>query len=697
MAVLEVLAEAEGAAVSRLTIMDRVWPGQVIADEVLTSCISSLRRQLGDDRRSNRFIETLPKRGYRLLLPVERPITSEPERKSGAIAKTTLAAVPFHRRLWVGAALAFVTASSLILWQLQDRHPLTLLDSNSIAVLPFDVYSERAAARHFADGLAEELIHQLTADPTRRVIARTSSFSFRNQNRTIGEMAEVLKVRHVLEGSIRDSSDGMRITVQLIDTSNDYHLWSRVFNVGGDNLIEVQQQVGEAVTRLIPSGSDSTADLRLRPRHPVGDQAYRLYLLGQSHMRMGSADAYAKAAAYFSDAIGIAPDYSLAYSQLAAAHLLLHQYRHDSLDKAGEIARNALRKALEIDPRQPEAHAVLGLLHTYKKAYVPAEAAFLQAIELQPKLSFARHNYGFMLWSLARFDEALLHLKVALDSNPLSAASNFLYADSLAGLGQFKAAKAAYKACGELLPTAYGCHSGLATVEQLLGNYAAAALLFEHAGTLVEGGHFWHQSALAALAIRQGDDERAQQLLQQASTKRPLDYNLLKSQLTVSLNGGRLSEFQHDLQLLRNQHPDDHDLRLVSALAAYFSADCATSIVDYEQELAVDDAFLFDYWDLESGFNHLGNLTYCYRETGDTDKYSQMLEKLGRHLANTELLAFPGGLYVQARFNQLLGDSDRSLALLGQLKEEQWPLLWLSSIDHVFADDAAIGSKKPVK
>lgn len=684
MAVLVVLASAHGAVVARWTLMDKVWADQEVSDDVLTNCISSLRRSLGDDRRNSQFVQTLPKRGYRLLVEVEPILDTD------APGKTTETAPPIpqsrqqQKRYWVVLLLAIFTAVTSTMWQWQDRQATTPPEFRSIAVLPFDVYSDRLDARHFADGLAEELIHQLTTDPDLRVIARTSSFMFRDQGHGIGEIAEALKVRHVLEGSVRDSDNGMRITIQLIDTSNESHLWSRVFDVGRDNALDVQQQVGLAVSKLIPT--DAQAIETAGPaRHPVAAEAYRLYLMGQSHMRVATVDAYAKAAVFFADAIRIEPDYALAHTQLAAAYLLLYQYRHDPLEQATGRARSALENALEIDPRQAEAFAVFGLLHTYRKDYAAAEESFMQAIALQPNLSFARHNYGFMLWSQSRFQDALEQLRIALDSNPLSGVTHFLLADSLAGLGRFEPALQAYQMCQQKLPEYYSCFAGLATIEQLMGNYEAAAESLDHAGTLVSAGNFWQDSVMAALAIRQGHEAQAAELLQRASEQSPLNYNLLKSRLLISIHAGELALFVEELSLLRERHSNDHDLELISAMAYFLSSDCTAALAIYTRELETSQAFLFDYWDLGDGFSHATSLAFCYDKMDLIEKRNGLLERIRQHIAAPELPDFPGRLYQQARYYRMIGRPDQSQQLLTKLAENQWPLLWLAATDPVFS------------
>lgn len=495
MGVLLALTDAAGQVVSRQSIFDRVWPNQVVSDDVLTNAISTLRRHLGDDRRHHRFIETVPKRGYRLvvqpqpLAPKEAPPVSVQPSRVG-------------RRSGVGVALGIaVIVLALLGWQRWGHRESVepTADDGSIAVLPFDVFSDDPQFTYFADGLAEELIHQLSSDPALKVTSRTSSFQFRDDDSGMREIGRKLGVSHLLEGSVRGDAQTLRVTVQLIDARRDVHRWSRVFDVELDDLLTVQEEVSNEVAQLI-SGSREATMIPTRVRHPVPNEAYQLYLLGQSHMRVATVDAYAKAADYFSDAVKIAPDYPIALTQYAAVRMLLYQYRNDDLQEATQAASEALDRAIAIDPDLPEAQAVYGLLYTYNEDFPAAESAFKNALDMRPKMAFALHNYAFMLWSQSKWEQVIEPIEKALAIDPISGAAHFLLADSLAALGRFERSQAAYSMCLAVLPENRSCLLGRASVERVLGDLSTAVRLTDAAARVVPDDYIYLLTTRLGLA-----------------------------------------------------------------------------------------------------------------------------------------------------------------------------------------------------
>jgi len=680
MAVLEVLLNAGQAVVSRQEIMDAVWPNQEVSDDVLTNCISTLRRKLGDDRHENQYIETIPKRGYRLLASVIA-IEETDDTSFGQNHNLTRADL-FTWKPWFAGILALTLVFMILKSQTHETLTEILPDDRTLAVLPFDVYSDLSDIKHFASGLEEELIHQMAENPELRVIARTSSSAFLGSALSIREISEILNVRHIIEGSVRERPSGIRITVQLIDAQTDFHLWSRVFDVEGDDFVHVQEQVGTAVNQLLLAGSGALG-LDQKPRHPVPDSAYRLFLLGESNMRVGTVQAYVKAVTYFSDATRIAPNYALAYTRMGASYLLLYQYGHKEWEESAEKALSALNRSFELDPQQAEALAVLGLLRTYEKDFGAAEKLFLQALELNPNLRFALHNYGFMLWSESRYEDALRYLRPALDIDPLSGATNFLIGDSLVGSGAFREAKTHYQKCQSVMPDYYSCHAGLATLERLEGEYEAASKTLALAGTLVDAGYLWQDIGTAMLAIHRGEYETAERLLDSASEKSPLESPVLKSRLLLSLQKGTLATFINELRLLVQQNPGDRDLNLVTALAHYFSSDCESAIQIYEQELLSSEAFLFDLWDLESGFSHASSLAYCYGKVGQIENQAWLMDLIQEHLTDVNHAEFPGDIYLKSNYSSLAGNVDLARHFQQQLRENNWPLVWLAALEPI--------------
>ena len=231
MKILEILIQANGNVVSRNDLFDGVWPNQEISDQTLASGISRLRASLGDDPKQPRFIETIPKKGYRLKVPVHTG-TAAIQSKARTARLALVAAVILL--VTVGAILAFIQIGQGNAGGDSERDP-----PQSIAVLPFSNFSDDESAEYFGDGIADELLNALARMDGLLVASRTSSFQYKDTtNRSISEIGADLGVRYVIEGSVRRDGNTVRVTAQLIDAHNGFHRWSDTFDGPWSNLIE---------------------------------------------------------------------------------------------------------------------------------------------------------------------------------------------------------------------------------------------------------------------------------------------------------------------------------------------------------------------------------------------------------------------------------------------------------------------------
>ncbi|MCP4271355.1 MAG: hypothetical protein GY781_05230, partial [Gammaproteobacteria bacterium] len=249
MELLIVLTKAEGKLVSREEIIKAVWPDQVISDYALNTLIANLRKNLADHDNPPEYIQTRPKLGYNLAVKVVwHTKSADIENSSTAInpdntelnnASVSAGIRPksrFSRFLALAISLVSLAAVAIKFFPVapSSTPSSSLITNPSIAVLPFDVFDGEADTGYFADGLAEEIIHQLAAVPELNVISRTASFSFRGKQANVDEIAQKLKVDYLVEGSVRSDAQSMRITVQLIKTADASHQWSKVFSAAGD-------------------------------------------------------------------------------------------------------------------------------------------------------------------------------------------------------------------------------------------------------------------------------------------------------------------------------------------------------------------------------------------------------------------------------------------------------------------------------
>ncbi len=316
-------------------------------------------------------------------------------------------------------------AEALAATELEPSHSAI----RSIAVLPFANMSESADDEYLSDGMTEEIINALTTIEGLRVVSRTSAFAFKGQSVDIRTIGQRLNVNSVLEGSVRRAGNRLRITAQLIDIADGYHLWSERYDREMSDVFDIQDEIAGAIVETLKFKLGDATETRLAKRYIDDIGAYELYLKGRYVEKTRTRDGLAKGIDYFSEAIEQAPDYALAYTGLADSHYLLAWYRYVPPNEAFPKATAAVAKALEIDATLPEAYTSQGVVRFYYDwDWTGAESSFKRALELNPDDAVALHGYAELLAAIGRLDEAFTMISRAHDLDPLSLTIN-------AGLG----------------------------------------------------------------------------------------------------------------------------------------------------------------------------------------------------------------------------------------------------------------------
>ena len=384
---LLVLVENSGHVVDKDELYKRVWQDAFVEETNLTKNISILRKILSDGDTETSFIETVPKRGYRFVAPVRKSGDEYAEHGSKSVASS----------------------------------------EQKIAVLPFANFSADPENDYFCDGLSEELLNALAKIKGLKVAARTSSFSFREKNVDVGEIGTTLGVNTVLEGSVRKSGNRLRITAQLVNTSDGFHIWSGQYDRELKDIFDVQEEITLAIVdslKLKLLEDQRTNVLRRCTENP---QAYSLYLHGRFLWNKRTACDVIRAIRCFEEAINLDPNYALAYTGIADCYNA-SGFSYDLGLPAGEVisrAKSAGAKAFEIDETLAEAQTSLAYAKLlFDWDFDQAEVLFRRAIELNPNYANARHWYTHLLIALSRFDEALAEGICALELDPLSAVMN---------------------------------------------------------------------------------------------------------------------------------------------------------------------------------------------------------------------------------------------------------------------------------
>ena len=304
--------------------------------------------------------------------------------------------------------------------------------SASVAVLPFVNMSGDEENEYFSDGITEELLNALSRVPELKVAARTSAFAFKNSELDVREIAQRLGVATVLEGSVRKSGNRVRITAQLIDAEDGYHLWSNSYDRELTDIFAIQDEIARSIVEALPATLQAPVSGSLSTAATANVQAYNEYLRGRHYWNQRSLAAFDSAIQYYNRAVLLDPTYARAYAGLAETYVLLSEYGGPSIPEVAPFARAATERALALDPDLAEAYVASG----YRKLVFEhdpsgAERDYLKAIELKPDYATAHQWYAELLIVTRRWEEALAEIERAVELDPLAPAPNMILCMSL--------------------------------------------------------------------------------------------------------------------------------------------------------------------------------------------------------------------------------------------------------------------------
>lgn len=295
---------------------------------------------------------------------------------------------------------------------------------SSIAVMPFANLSGDPSKDYFSDGMSEELLDLLARVPGLKVASRTSAFAYKGRNVDIREVGKDLGVETVLEGSVRQQGNQVRITAQLIDTESGFHLWSETYDRKLEDIFAVQDEIAQAIVdRLRIQLAPADQKLAQHERTPTQNvEAYELYLQGRAIWKRRGEDNLLRAVDLYQSALGKDPAFARASAAIASAYVVMPGYTQepDDQEKFFKLAEDAARRALSIDPNIGEAHAVLAQINAERGDFVDAESGFFFAISLEPNDATSHHWYSILLQTMGRLDAALAQAKRAQELDPAS-------------------------------------------------------------------------------------------------------------------------------------------------------------------------------------------------------------------------------------------------------------------------------------
>jgi TolB-like protein/DNA-binding winged helix-turn-helix (wHTH) protein/Tfp pilus assembly protein PilF len=518
------LVRAAPNVVTLDALTQEVWPTVIVSPETLSQRIKLLREALGDDSRNPRYIASLRSRGYRFIQPVVRLSQGDAEHAAAEAAPETRSAWPRKRLGAFVAAMAILAAVGVVLLISDDRGrevadavrrpPASVLPAHTVAVLPFQNVGAETDSEYIAFGVAEGLLHRLASIRDLTLIARTSSFAAAQPRVDARQIGQTLNARYLIEGSVQRSGSRLRVTAQLIDSETGAHVWSLRFDRTVDDIFAVEDEITQHVAQALQV--TLTED-----RHPYarfGTDAYLALLEGRALTATRKIADAEQAIERFKHAIKIAPDFAIAYVDLANAHVNLASLRSlslvsDPLKDAFRQAHPLVEKALQLDDGLGEAYVLRGFIKAFEGDTTGAEADYRKGLELAPNYGLGYEQFSdFLHVDLQRFDEALAAIDRARLVDPLRPRNHYVKGRMLAGIGSFKDAEGLYLRALEIAPDFYPALLRLGEIRSQKGQFAEAVKLGERAAA-IEPPAQWVRFTLADFYLELGDIEAARAVL----------------------------------------------------------------------------------------------------------------------------------------------------------------------------------------
>ena len=440
--VLRYLVEHRDRVVEKSEIFEQVWKEKFVTDNALTRVVAEIRQALGDSADSPQYIETVPKRGYRFIGPIEEqpiqpPIDEaeiESSRKAGAEEESRLPArlnpLPLtspmrpHSLVFLLAALIVMTGVvGALIWYGSFAHATETPSGpiSSVAVLPLRNLSNDPANEYFSDGLTDGLITALSKVEGLEVRSLSSALRFKNQEVDPQTVGKQLNVAAVLEGGVRKDRESVRVTVRLVSAADGRILWVKdTYDRALKDIFALQDEIASQVVTGLRLKLRGESGQYLTKRYTENIEAYNLYLKGRFQLDHRDRREVRKSAQYFQQAINLDPNYARAYAGLAEYYFYMAFFGDYRPTDMMPKAKAAAARALELDDTLAEAHVSMGLVHDYYDwNWAKAEREFKRAIELNPNSPHAHRHYGFHLEIVNRRDEMYAENRQAMMLDPL--------------------------------------------------------------------------------------------------------------------------------------------------------------------------------------------------------------------------------------------------------------------------------------
>ncbi|MGA2326497.1 MAG: winged helix-turn-helix domain-containing protein [Bryobacteraceae bacterium] len=484
--ILALLASRPAELVTREEIRSQVWGTDTFVDfeHSLNFAIKKIRDTLGDDAETPRYIETLPRRGYRFIAPVEvaGPVPVLAPNGGAPLQRRWIVAAVSGAVVAIAAVLVALNVGSLrdrLLAALHLEGAVNPPGIESIAVLPLENLSRDPEQEYFADGLTDALITDLGQISTLRVISRTSVMQYKGAKKPLPEIARELNVDAAVEGTVLRSGSRVRITAQLLQARTDRHLWAETYERDFEDVIRLERQMAVAIAHEVTGRLSPAQETRLARSRTTNPRAYDAYLRGRYFFGQRTEEPVTAAVGYFEQALREDPHFALAYSGLADCYVAGWWSKMNL-----PLAEKYAQKALALEPDLAEAHASLGIVYTYQFRFADGEKELRRALDLNHNYVMAHHWWSLHLACFGRLEESLAENERARQLDPFSLAVNDMRVCALVGLHEYDRAVEQAETEAVIGPQSSSPHTWLARIYWIQGRVPDALAEERNAATL---------------------------------------------------------------------------------------------------------------------------------------------------------------------------------------------------------------------
>ena len=691
MDVLLRLAEGAGSAVERDELLDAVWAGRAQSDEPLTRCIGELRRAFGDTKTDRQYIETIHKRGYKLLKPVAvlPPIVDAagPVESGSPEAPGSFAARGSRRTglvLLVGAVIIGSAAVGVRLLSEDSRNsasdivvPETAVQRHTIAVLPFENLSGDAVNDPITEGIHDDILTQVSRISALDVISRTSVLGYRGTDKDLKTIGRELTADGILEGSVQRSGDRIRVNAQLIMADTDTHSWAETYDreLTAANVFAIQTEIATAIAGELEARMEPEEERLIRSVPTENLAALEAYFQGKFLMGKRSTESTLEAEAYFIQAVELDPGLALAWVGLAQSYVLQIFQGRELSDALYENAEAAIKRALEMEDQLGEAHAALGRLLQLRGDFVAAELALKRAIELSPNDVNANHAYGLFLDYTDRPAEAAEYLRKAMDLDPRSPLELVGYGGIMESLGRYDEALEHFNRAIEVDPMFAPGFRLIGHLDWRVNGRLDRAVETYLKAIELDPGRVVTPAILGWLYLDLDDPVMAASWRSYVDEMHPESFHVARLGMMVdAYRGISLADFRYPEAIISAAY------NAWPMLASMVEDDLNAGSIDDARtrlESAIPGLVAVSGPEItRSNVSGAIDLAYFLQRTGEHEAANDLLERCLAFTQTVPRLGWAGTMIADVRIYALQGRSDKALAAFRTAIDEGWRTLW---------------------